>query len=264
MVELNDPLTINKFHVKDLELPLFWCNVTGGTISFSTHYSAYTWTWSVLFPAGCYTGSQFAEKLQKLMREAGGTGIADENNPADSFEPSLAGVTVGYVDDNKLRITFPGDALELYVNGPVVYTGASITWPTNLKKYFSIAYLETDLSYETATTNLDSPYPLRLIPNYLYLHSNLMSAAPYIANTRALGAFASRTIVAKIQIDTNYTYQQSIMPWINPCQDSDFMFDLNGTEFNQMEFWFTDEEGIEIDFQNVNFSLTLSIFYSRH
>lgn len=253
VLELNNPLFIDKFHVKDLELPLTWCNVAAGSVHYVWTYSNSVWESTVPVTAGCYTGATFAQHLRAkfvatAMSKTSGAGLG----------PIVqTGVAFSYDDIGRLKIVVPTGAL----GDGQTYVSFQLTWSESLKKYLSRTFDDTDLTISTTTDTLLSVYPVHLVPNYVYLHSNLMIGTPQFSTQRAIGSHVSRTIVTKIQINTAYGWQNQVMPWINPNLAPEFMFDAHGQEYNRLEFWFTDEDGLDIDFRNVNFSLTLAVFY---
>jgi hypothetical protein len=266
ILELNNPLHISKFHVKDLELPLFWVNLRkAGTATITWGFTNNGLFTTVLdFPAGVYNSTNFIEKFELDFRNAtfvdvntiGGTSLAQVHALADTISVGL--------DQFESRMRFVVD-WSAFVSNAVTYTPIylAVTWSETLRPFFSRLFDSQNDPLSQVTTNGTwiSMYPMRFVPNYVYLHSNLMAATPYSSICRALGSFASRTIVTKIPIDDNYDWQQDIMPWTNPALDTAFMFDCGGTEFSELEFWFTDESGEELDFQNVQFSLTLAVLH---
>jgi hypothetical protein len=140
----------------------------------------------------------------------------------------------------------------------------SLDFSADLEYQFSVPIPNT-ASIKMEGTNLStandhtvvSPYAIRLVPNAVFLHSNLMSHTRHNSISRAIGGYASRTILTRIPIDQNYVWGESIMPWTNPAMDKDFMFKTEGEEIGKIEFWFTDEFGNELDFNNVQFALSL-------
>jgi hypothetical protein len=265
VLELNCPLQINRFHVKDLELPLTFCNIAGGTFVMSLNLVETIFTGNrygvefstaVVFPEGCYTGSSFKIKFQELIRQAT---LEDSGGLSTKLiEAEVSTDETGHLKISNLDI-WEND--NLAVRSTYEFYSFSITWSEELKSLVSRAYDDYGLKRTTETTTWSSRYPLRIVPNYVYLHSNLMSGVPYNSVQRAIGSYNSKTIVTKIQIDTSYEWMASIMPWRNTSLNSEMMFELGAAEFNQLEFWFTDENGIELDLMNVNFSLTLAVIY---
>lgn len=270
-LELNNPIYIDKFHVKDLELPLKWCNIVSAeTFSIRLNYKEYdaaapdTTYVSAAVPVGCYTFATFVDALQTALAS---TTPASSPATGDITSVALAAVTTTF-NYGEIQFTFP-----VSVHSSVVTAGTkvdvTITWPEAWRKILSRAIDDTELTRKftiediTKEDSTFTKYELRLVPNYVYLNSNLMTATPWASTHRALGSYASRTILTRVQLDPNYEWKEQIMPWRNPNLDMAFMFDGNGSEFNQLEFWFTDEFGDVIELNNINFSLTLSIFYSN-
>jgi hypothetical protein len=266
VLELNCPLQINRFHVKDLELPLTFCNIARG--SFQITYTVQNALGNLIqlsavleVPEGCYTGASFKATLQDLIRTAK---LTSELPGYTNRFLSLTQVLVTTTDTGLLQFAkihqFEGDMPLAIVD--YQYIKFSITWSEELKSLVSRAYDDYSLTRTTSNNYWTSKYPLRLVPNYVYLHSNLMSGVSFNSVQRAIGSYHSKTIVTKIPLDTTYAWQASIMPWKNTSLSSELMFELGASsEFNQLEFWFTDENGVELDFQNVNFSLTLAVIY---
>lgn len=263
-LEFNEPVQIDRFLVKDLELPLFWCNVAGGTINYFIDYDngalpITRFSYAGVIATACHTGTSFAAALQTMFTTTAATGA-----PANA--PDITQWIVTLVDD-KLQFTFP-----VAMHAPVLvglpgttHFQAFITWPDSLKKLFSRSWDDTGLltfprSPITASYSGLQSYPLRMVPNYVYLHSDLMAGTSFFSVSRALGMSQSRTIMARIPVDTSKEWQVQSMQWVNPAPDPSFMFQTSGQEFGRIEFWFTDEWGTELEFQNVNFSLTLALF----
>lgn len=280
LVELEHPLCVSKFHVKDLELPLTWCNVRGlngtssaGLFSFQLTYAGgeiFRFAGSVA--AGCMNLGEFTQALQYAFQNAVLLSPLVPVNPP----PDLALITVvNDPNDGRMLFSFPAHAIGwpdmvLAPHRPLI--GVQITWGTALAKYFSRSYLDRQTVANNTIVGIESAefpgdyvattlYPTRLVPNFVYLHSNLMHHTPYVSSSRAEGPHHSRTIVTKIQVDTSKTWGSQIQDWKNPHLSEHFMFELGNKEISQLEFWFTDDEGYELDFQNVEFSLTLAMFY---
>ena len=249
-LELNDPLRFYKFHVRDCEVPLTFCNIPrGGIVSIDVTYIGVTTQvgYEFLFPEGCYTGAQFLEKFLMLWTGTIGVPIVGGAVPLIDF------VTATFDPQGQLVVTMP------LLSDPAGHTndGFVIRWPIEMNSIFAQNYTAPAYEMLTFSRVATSDYPIRLLPNYLFLHSNLMEATPYGSSSRALGGYTSKTIMSKIQLDPSYTLGQ-IMPWWNSSLMPELMYDGQGTEFNRIEFWFTDEAGNEIMFENTNFSLTLA------
>lgn len=284
-LELNDPVYIDRFHVKSVELPLFWINVPkGGLIHLFFDYNTtrnpdqgdrQRFTYTVTFPAGTYSAETFRAKLQELLRAATNPVKVPSPGP-DPTTPDLTNIVVQYnASTLKLIVIIPktdgyGDVETVADGGGFVFkllTEIVLTIEPPLSKYFSSADALTNevLSAKpdvADTSAVMTSGVLRLVPNYVYLHSNLMAAAPYLSNTRAKGAFGSRTIVTKIPIHgPEAVFSQSVLVWENPGLSEGMMFHLNGNEFNVLEFWLTDEKDQEIELANTQLSLTLAVFY---
>jgi hypothetical protein len=257
LLELNEPIRIFAFHVRDVQLPLFFSNITkAGTVTFRFRYDAEPIQTAVRdVPAGLYTASSFSALITTYLR-----GLT----PYAPLDPDFTQTSASILPD--------GSQLELF------FPAAMHTNPGNNRINFDFEVefsenLEYQLSVPTPNkaaikfsfvgvpilqnTTLLSPYAIRLVPNAVFLHSNLMSHTRHNSISRAIGGYASRTILTRIPIDQSYTWGESIMPWTNPAMDKDFMFKTEGEEIGKIEFWFTDEFGNELDFNNVQFALSL-------
>jgi hypothetical protein len=265
LLELNEPLNLHAFQVKTIELPLSWDNVTENHVfDVSILYATgnVLFTKQVTLLKGFYTSETFAETLQDLLRNTPWI------TPA-ALAPDSAFFNVS-VDDNDGRLQFSF----LSAGHNATRTGAAtltVTFPASMRSYVSVPFHDQWSQVYTGTVpDIDaavdadlkatSDFALRLVPNYLYLHSNLMAHTHHGSATRAIGGYTSRTIMAKVPLNTaDYTWGTEILIWDNPSLDKDFMFRCGANQhITRMEFWFTDEAGKEIDFNNVSFSLTLS------
>lgn len=255
-VELNDPLRIDKFHVRDAEIPITFQTVKGGSVITVLSYTGgatATVTYTFDFPSGYYTGTTLLAKYKSLL-----TATAGVPNVGAAV-PVTADVTAVFNAEGHLVIGVPVTV------DPVGHTFASVTiqWPLSMnynfnQVYATPAYQMVSDPVAAVSRTSTSNYPVRLIPNYIYLHSNLMEASSYGSGNRALGGYASKTIITKIQLDPAYQRNQ-VMPWWNSSLVPELMYDAVGTEFNRLEFWCTDESGAELSFENVSFSLTLAV-----
>lgn len=262
ILELNEPLNLQAFQVKSIELPLSWDNITEThTFSVSITYDAdgAVFTKSFSLPAGLYTADTFTSQLETLLQNTAWTNPTGADPNSSSFRVILNEA------DGRLNFRFLLNGHPAGRNGNATLT---VDFPESMRKYVSVPYYDnweseyTSPATNIATTTLSTftDFALRLVPNYLYLHSNLMNHTQHGSATRAVGAYTSRTIMAKIPIDSStFTWGVDIMLWDNPSLDKDFMFRCAANQhITRMEFWFTDEAGKEIDFNNVSFSLTLS------
>jgi hypothetical protein len=262
ILELNEPLNLQAFQVKSIELPLSWDNITEThTFNVSIRYVSDNAVFSKTFllPSGLYTADTFTNELQTLLRDSPWNPYIAPNPPdQDKFQV--------VIDEANGRLAF-GFLPSGHTGGRTGEVWLTVDFPESMRKYVSVPYydtwssLYTDVADSTADVlEATTDFALRLVPNYLYLHSNLMTHTQHGSATRAVGAYTSRTIMAKIPIDsTGFTWGVDIMLWDNPSLDKDFMFRCAANQhITRMEFWFTDEAGKEIDFNNVSFSLTLS------
>lgn len=255
LIELNNPVHIQKFHVKDIAVPITWRNILKGTIGFEISTDLpYTYEYSFDFPASTLFGTTFTTTLQAAFR------FATLANPSGGADPDITQITCAFDANGKLVITFP---LALDPAGEV-FTGVLIDWPESWKPIFNLPYDENFEAYSEIAAGrvYTSAFPMKLIPSHLLLHSNLMEAVHMNSSfIRAVGTHASRTILTKIPIDsTNVVYGQ-VLQWANQTLSTDLMFSCGSTEFNRLEFWFTDENGLLIDFNGEAFSLTLAVIH---
>lgn len=263
ILELNEPLNLQAFQVKSIELPLSWDNITEThTFAVSVTYAldGAVFTKSFTLPAGLYTAETFTSRMQQLLQDTAWDLPAPVNPPnSTSFRVSLE-----QADGRVVFELLPAGHNAARTGGVTL----TVDFPESMKKYVSVPYYDKWTSLYTGTATVSpfqylqarTDFALRLVPNYVYLHSNLMNHTQHGSATRAVGAYTSRTIMAKIPIDSsNFTWGVDIMMWDNPSLDKDFMFRCAANQhITRMEFWFTDEVGKEIDFNNVSFSLTLS------
>ena len=261
--ELNETILPHAFNLKTLSLPLSFCNIKTASaiiqVDDPTQVNAFNRTetsvWNIIVPEGCYTLAGLAAELQSLFR---GLDLITPD-PVGSFGlVSWGGFVVAVGKENRLDFTVPSGFYG------VTDLEIRVYWQDDLKLFANRVWDRDEylsLPHSTlADTTTPSKHPWRLIPNFLYLHSNIMTGCKYGRQLRVQGGFASNTILAKIPIDPDYQWGEQIMPYTNnldPC----FMY-ANDSSFSHLEFWFTDETtGREIDFQNMSFSLTLALMF---
>ena len=277
--ELQDPLYVDRLALRYCELPLTFCNIGNGAgFTYQLTYvevtenepgKSVTYTYECEVAPGCYSGLTFMQAMKKALLEAAedvdieypdGPPVTE---PTDG--PQIANVTfqISSDDGGRLLVTTPGVVHDIGNDGTAVWTfqAGAVLWYPGMLKYFNRPDNDPNpvLIWEFPEEKVLSLYPLKLIPNYVYLHCNLMAGTPYASQQRPLGGFATRTVLAKIPIDTDYVWREQVMPFENHNMDPMFMYECEGNEYSYIECWFTTEDGTELDFSNVAFSLTLSV-----
>ena len=198
----------------------------------------------------CYASANaFTTALQGAMQAATGTSNLDLSNIEVYYETS------GYAS-----FVFPDATIG--TEGPLTVTSIVITWKDGLEKIFN---RDWNLPPTLTIPGLDninrtsSFYPIRLVPNFVYLHSNLMSGTRYGRNMLSEGGHKSSTILAKIPINYSLLFGQQVQIFVNETLHPNFMF-TSDSAFQTIEFWFTDDiTGEELDFRNISFSLSLAM-----
>lgn len=258
-LELNSPITLRRFQVKSVEFPARYKNVyTRSIFTLTITYGVTLYNLDAFIDDGTYTATEFASEVHKKIRAI----LLDaEMNEVDVEELQVEWTnekseTAEEYETMFLSIRFPANfGEEEFQNATLTFEGQQMAdiFSTDLNE--SIPYYNP-LPGE-GEFHWVSPYPVKLRAEYFYLHSNLMLGTSDAAH-RALGSWASRTIMAKIPLETSPDQLGTIIKWNNENLSSEFMYSGNGQEYTQVEFWFTDEAGNEIDFNNLNFSLTLA------
>lgn len=249
--ELTESIRPHYFNVKSVSLPLTFCTMRrdGGVrmVVYNRPIVAAPALRRVeyLFEA-CkvnYTLSTFAVELQRLIQSENGDGIDCDFT---KISVSVIGgrmaftVTDEFSDNNKTIVfTLSGFIAEI----------ANEQDDTDIELEHSIASL---------TKQVLSRYPWQIVPNYIYLHSNIMGNTTYGRQLRVEGGYKMGTVLAKIPIDFELVYGDQVQDWTNPSIDKSFMFS-NNSEFNHLSFWFTDSKGTVLDFQGLPFALTLAM-----
>lgn len=265
--ELNESIEPSAFTLKSASIPLTWCTLTTPSsfvvsVSDASNFpNPSTIIWRAIVPDACYTLTTLAEKLQALIRgfENVTSGPYTVLQAGSVANPDYSTVNVNLLSDLRMEffIFFGFATGDRFVR---------FEWEGGLKTVANRSSEEEatlDVLYDVdnivgTPEKFKSKYPWRLIPNFIYLHSNIMSGTRYGRHLRPQGGFKSNTILAKIPIDFEYVFGSQIMPYVNPSLDPAYLFG-NTALFNHLEFWLTDEFGTELDLQNVGFSLTLAM-----
>lgn len=265
--ELNETIQPCSFNLKQASIPLSWCNVASGSATIlvddpslpgAFDLSGPTVSvWKLILAPKCYNIDSLAQSLQVILR-AFNTGNAEVEGAHGGV--SWGNVVVAVESDLRLSFTIPttfnvGANLEI-----------RIYWEGDLKTFANRTWDNTDYLAlphdELVAVKTLSKHPWRLIPNFIYLHSNIMTGTSYGRQLRTQGGFKSNTILAKIPINSEYIFGEQVMPYTNML-DPAFMYSA-GSSLSHLEFWFTDETtGRELDFQNVGFSLTLAMCFNQ-
>jgi hypothetical protein len=283
--ELNDLFDVRSFSLRHVELPLTWLNVPREAFTMSFFYqitaTGQEVEWrcdpltveSVDGKAQHMSLTEFVDQLNVLMPLAVWNNIPPElvpppNDPTpDTSTPGNLTATV--LTDNRVEFFVAGACNDgfLFPSFGATVVRFKLNWGPKLARLMNKNFYDTapctSVTLVTQALSVDdateaTQFPVQLIPNYIFLHSNLMTATPYGSTNTPSGGFASRTVMSKIAIDQNYDWSTNIMTHNRESYSSEFFYTISAP-FSQIEFWFTDQlQGEALDFQNVPFSLTLA------
>lgn len=258
ILEFNTPAKIQLFHLRNIEIPFYFTTAPSETFTFEFQYSVSKWTFTANFNGGALNGNTFRSRLEDAFRTVGAAAV---ETPGISGTPAPIRTTITVAINNntsRLEIGFP--------DGPLVgppnqtFVSFSVNWPASWKSLLSRSFLDNNLTRTATASPLTSLGPLRLAPGCFYVHSNIMAtSATSLANQRAHGDYNSRTIMTRIPVDTDASPWGGVIVWDNPCLEPALMFQGSDQELSYIEFWITDEFGVEIDFNMYAFSLTLAV-----
>lgn len=244
--DLGEPIAPKKIQLKSLSLPLTFCNA-GGSGSFTITLSGNAHVYNFKLDDICAIGNEFALALHTAMSNA-----VWVTNPNGEPVLNFSGLSLTLSDTGYLVYLITND----FAPG---WTGFSLLWSEELSRLMNRPYesINTPLVIpKNVQTN--SLSQLKLVPTHVYFNSNMMQGTPYGSSTRPIGGFASRTIMAKININPTYAFGNTSMPWTNGFSDPAFMFHSKG-ELQSLEFWFTDEDDRVLKFENAGFSFTIAM-----
>lgn len=280
LFELADPLELQSFAVKYVDLPLTFKKRYNDYITFNmTSSTGSTYTWTINIDEDLGNGDEFSARLTYLfLVSIGSYAAATPPIAGDPSAPPATDLGQGATDDPYFAqhegegTTFYQWGLHLNHGTVNTITAFSITWGPQFAKKFELHERHTTGPVTwTGTPNpkkianrdwvVLSPQSISLTDNFVYLHSNLMSSTPYASQTRPLGGFASRTILAKIPIPTHEVISGQTWGWQNETLGGEFFYECSVPQITYLEFWFTDQEDEEITFSGVPFAITLSCIY---
>lgn len=288
-VMLQDPITINKFNVKTVEIPLtFGPLLTPYDLPFITTYTLdggnpkHTATFTdyiIINNTETLTGDLLVDRMQEklvihqsaslttllttpgvqLVLGAGTSGAVRLGSgpifQLQEDEPD-AGVPFLSVDDN-LAVSGGGSSFVTSVRIDLIRYSLLANFFDY--RYHDLPYIIADVLFLglgfLASVGGNS---MRTRPSYFLLHSNLRGGATY----QSIGKpnHTTGTIIAKVNVrmDDSQSLGHAAQIWTNPCQHPDFMFSANDSEYTDLEFWMTYPDGITtVCFTGNSFSLTL-------
>lgn len=255
--ELNEYICPRLFQLKTLSLPLLWKNISGGgrIVFYDVDDDKYTFTFKITaFPgtaASLVTALDIAfQNAVPVPAETTGNRVVSiiaHPTAGNTFETALLeDQRIGFFfrsalieNDSLARVEiFYDDALRQLVNRGWELANTPLTMNAN--------------------TEASTLFPVRVIPPHIYFHSNLMYGTPHGSVIKPIGSEYSRTIFAKIQIDSNLEFINQMQSYVNETLQPEFMFS-NISKLNNLEFWFTTEDGTQLDLENLEFSFTISM-----
>lgn len=283
----NDPIYLNKYGLKTVQIPLSFYNCYKTeevfNIKFYNSSNVLQSETDVTIPAGLYyyTGGSsdfngfeiIKNQLESTIPSGseyewevinGETGISADTYTKIGIKLNLTGVADA--NRNKIRISVytntifarmigyhPSEAdatigTRNIVEGPLkVVTGG----PLSTSLDFSNA------DYATPPTKFQND-------NYLFLRSDMAYGAHYLPNSASVPNYSMSDVLARIPIKTGNSSRGAYANLDVGTLDPATMFTYNGQYLDKATFWFTYADTNEmVDFRNKNFVFTLGIMTDR-
>ena len=285
---LDQPLSITKFNVKSVELPLTFSQlVQPSEYMFTTTYKTVTSGFSVAFrdyivftSSEVVTGALLLSKMQTLLIAHGSLTFAGHLSSTSGFSNTgvdpiakLSSTTTAVLSATGVPQFSFTQALAVAGAAPVDTNVLSVT--INLQTHSRLAALFDYPYWGTASILVNTVSGANLVsvdadlrtvftrPSYLLLHSNLR-AGFYSGSTGKPDSSSYDTIIAKvdIQMDNTQSFGLTSAIWINPSQHPDLFYKSNDAEYSELEFWMSYPDGTPARFAGNSFSLTLACIVS--
>ena len=284
---LTDPIRINRFNVKTVEIPLtFQPKVYENSYAFFTTYTFNTGAtvkfkdYLIFTDSEVLDGPTIMDHIEKILIIHAAGSMTANIAAYSSSEITITGTVPGAISlDNAPRASVLTDpALRgvpfIDFDPDLDVTAGAVTSVTRmdidlvaqsiLASFFDLPYYGSAI-IPVATTNMSGRietatnlHTMRTRPAYIYLHSNIRAGASYLSTGRPTGNSSSNTVIAKVTLPfTTEGFGDTVTIWNNPCLHPDLMFTASDVEYSYLEFWCTYPDGTEVDFNENSFSLTL-------
>lgn len=261
----NDPIYLDKFCLKNVQLPLTWLNIEQDEIITFWFNGAAT-EWPILIPADNYDATGLAALLQQELLVANNT-ISGVANPWGAVTV-VAAPTTNQVNifltfsnmvanPNTWRLQFTANGTAFGTDSP--QTARFMGFPTSQTVW------EADLVAPTGLAKT-TPYPTKAADvNYLLLRSSMANGAQYSANTTSrAGSWGSSNILAKIPVDLTFSGYGKVQNYFtNDPPVLETMFNYTGGEVSALDLYFTrPNSDTVLDLNGYSFQVTLGLYTS--
>jgi len=279
---LGDPISIKKFNVKTVELPLsFSQDVHSSEYTFTTKYTMNTAGHSISFSDAIVfsstevvTGALIMSKMQTLLIAHAARTVTQHTTSTVGFTNTLVGGAAQLGAGPLAVLSVEGIPQFTFTRALAVVAAPDIEVVSvviNLGFQSRLADLFDYPYYEAATITVDDVSGGTLVsvdtenksmvtrPAYLFLHSNLRAGFHQNSTNRPYDSI-NATIIAKIDISMDNTQAWGLVSviWTNPCQHPDLFYSANEREYSEIEFWMSYPDGTPARFSGNSFSLTLA------
>jgi len=260
----NDPIYLDKFCLKNVQLPLTWLNIEQDEIIVFWYNAV---EWPVLIPANNYDAAGFAALVQ--------AGLLVANNPYTGVANPWGAVTVAatpITNQVNIFLTFSN-----MVTGPnawyLTFTAAlGGAWGTEAPQTARF------MGFPTTADGWDAdnaggvgdglpkttPYPTKSADvNYLLLRSSMANGAQYSSNTTSrAGSWGSSNILAKIPVDLTFSGYGKVQNYFtNDPPVLETMFNYTGGEVSALDLYFTrPNSDTPLDLNGYSFQVSLGLY----